>query len=201
MNTEGSVVFGPWCEDILASAADSDPSFINRLSLSLLSWMTGWFQGLQTRCRKEAPHLVGQVQHAQVGLDIEAEGREAGHAVLGPGELMEDDGVFGVQLLLLPARRAQMDVCVSTRHLTVCQLTPDLLFFLHFFSIRWWSYLPFSLKRQWVSVTQRCWDEHSSWMNMTFKIWLGMSPITVSWLKNGNVTWFIQPHEMSNELQ
>ena len=66
-------------------------------------------------------HLVGQVQHAQVGLDVEAEGRQAGNAVLGPGELMEDDGVFGVQLLLLPARRAQKDVCVRTRRVTVCQ--------------------------------------------------------------------------------
>lgn len=50
-------------------------------------------------------HLVGQVQHAQVGLYFEAEGGEAGHAILWPGELMEDDGVFRVQLLLLPARR------------------------------------------------------------------------------------------------
>lgn len=51
-------------------------------------------------------HLVGQIHHAQVRLYFEAEGREAGHAVLRPGELVEDDGVFRVQLLLLPAHRS-----------------------------------------------------------------------------------------------
>lgn len=49
-------------------------------------------------------HLVGQIHHTQVRLYFEAEGWEAGHAVLWPGELMEDDGVFRVQLLLLPAQ-------------------------------------------------------------------------------------------------
>lgn len=56
-------------------------------------------------------HLVGQVHHAQVRLYFEAEGWEAGHAVLWPGELMEDDGVFRVQLLLLPA---QMETTASS---------------------------------------------------------------------------------------
>lgn len=50
------------------------------------------------------PHLVGQIQHTQVCLYFQAEGREAGHAVLWPRELMEDDGVFGVQLLLFPTQ-------------------------------------------------------------------------------------------------
>lgn len=49
-------------------------------------------------------HLVGQIQHAQVGLYLQAEGGQAGNAVLWPGELMEDDGVFGIQLLLFPAQ-------------------------------------------------------------------------------------------------
>lgn len=56
-------------------------------------------------------HLVGQVHHAQVRLYFEAEGWEAGHAVLWPGELMEDDGVFRIQLLLLPA---QMETTTSS---------------------------------------------------------------------------------------
>lgn len=56
-------------------------------------------------------HLVGQVHHAQVRLYFEAEGWEAGHAVLWPGELMEDDGVFRIQLLLLPA---QMETTASS---------------------------------------------------------------------------------------
>lgn len=47
-------------------------------------------------------HLVGQIRHPQVRLYFEAEGREAGHTILWPGKLMEDNGVFGVQLLLLP---------------------------------------------------------------------------------------------------
>lgn len=50
------------------------------------------------------PHLVGQIQHTQVCLYFQAEGREAGHTVLWPRELMEDDGVFGVQLLLFPTQ-------------------------------------------------------------------------------------------------
>lgn len=54
-------------------------------------------------------HLVGQIQHAQVRLYFEAEGRQAGHAVLRPGELVEDDGVFRVQLLLLPTQRTQTE--------------------------------------------------------------------------------------------
>lgn len=53
-------------------------------------------------------YLVGQIHHAQVRLYFEAEGREAGHAVLRPGELVEDDGIFRVQLLLLPAQREEI---------------------------------------------------------------------------------------------
>lgn len=49
-------------------------------------------------------HLVGQIQHTQVCLYFQAEGWQAGHAVLWPGELMEDDGIFGIQLLLFPAQ-------------------------------------------------------------------------------------------------
>lgn len=49
-------------------------------------------------------HLVGQIQHTQVCLYFQAEGREAGNAVLWPRELMEDDGIFGVQLLLFPTQ-------------------------------------------------------------------------------------------------
>lgn len=47
-------------------------------------------------------YLVRQIQHAQVRLYFEAEGGEAGDAVLWSGELMEDDGIFRIQLLLLP---------------------------------------------------------------------------------------------------
>lgn len=57
-------------------------------------------------------HLVGQVQHSQVRLYFEAERGEAGHAVLWPGELMEDDGVFGIQLLLLPASRDRVETSI-----------------------------------------------------------------------------------------
>lgn len=52
-------------------------------------------------------YLVRQIQHAQVCLYFEAEGGEAGDAVLWSGELMEDDGIFRVQLLLLSRERKQ----------------------------------------------------------------------------------------------
>lgn len=64
------------------------------------------------------PHLVGKVHHAQVGLYFEAEGREAGHTVLWPGELMKDYGVFRVQLLLLPTQR-ETEPPVNTQHCVV----------------------------------------------------------------------------------
>ena len=54
-------------------------------------------------------HLVGQIHHTQVRLYFEAEGWEAGHAILWPGELVKDDGVFRVQLLLLPTHREQVE--------------------------------------------------------------------------------------------
>lgn len=74
--------------------------------------------------RPPVPHLVGQVQHSQVRLDFEAERGEAGHAVLWPGELMEDDGVFGIQLLLLPAGGGQEETVTNqrSRALTLAEL-------------------------------------------------------------------------------
>lgn len=52
-------------------------------------------------------HLVRQIHHAQVCLYFEAEGGEAGDAILWSGELMKDDGILRVQLLFLPTQRAQ----------------------------------------------------------------------------------------------
>lgn len=46
-------------------------------------------------------YLVGQVNHTEVGLQLKAEGGQGRGASLGPGELVEYDGVFRVQLFLL----------------------------------------------------------------------------------------------------
>ena len=54
-------------------------------------------------------HLVRQIYHAQVRLYFEAEGGEAGHAILWSGELMEDDGILRVQLLLLSTQRTEIE--------------------------------------------------------------------------------------------
>lgn len=84
--------------------------------------------GLFDQFRGEC-HLIGQVQHAQVGLYFEAKGGEAGHTILWPGELMEDDGVFRVQLLLLPAQRKDGDSSVLFFRLAC--LRGDLAIILH----------------------------------------------------------------------
>lgn len=66
-------------------------------------------------------HLVGQIQHAQVGLYFEAEGREAGHTVLWPGELVQDDGILRVQLLLLPAQTENTTKAAANHGFTLAQ--------------------------------------------------------------------------------
>lgn len=46
-------------------------------------------------------YLVGQVNHTEVGLQLKAERGQGRGASFGPGELVEYDGVFRVQLFLL----------------------------------------------------------------------------------------------------
>lgn len=49
-------------------------------------------------------HLVGQVGHTEVGLQFKAERGQGRGTRSGPGELVEDDGIFRVQLLFLSVR-------------------------------------------------------------------------------------------------
>lgn len=46
-------------------------------------------------------YLVGQVNHTEVGLQLKAERGQGRGAGFGPGELVEYDGIFRVQLFLL----------------------------------------------------------------------------------------------------
>ncbi len=52
-------------------------------------------------------YLVGQVNHTEVGLQFKAEGGQRRGASFGPGELVEYDGVFRVQLFLLSVCRKE----------------------------------------------------------------------------------------------
>lgn len=47
-------------------------------------------------------YLVGQVRHPQVRFDLQTKGGQARDSSFRPGKLMQNDGVFRVQLLFLP---------------------------------------------------------------------------------------------------
>lgn len=57
-------------------------------------------------------YLVGQINHAEVGLHLKAERGKGWNTSFGPGELVEYDGIFRVQLLLL-SRVKQHHRCMS----------------------------------------------------------------------------------------
>ena len=52
-------------------------------------------------------YLVGQVNHTEVGLQLKAERGQGRGTSFGPGELVEYDGVFRVQLFLLSVWRRE----------------------------------------------------------------------------------------------
>lgn len=52
-------------------------------------------------CLSISFYLIGQVKHAEVGLQLKAERGQGRGTGSGPGELVEYDGILGVQLFLL----------------------------------------------------------------------------------------------------
>lgn len=65
-------------------------------------------------CLSVCFYLIGQVQHAEVGLQLKAERGQGRGASFGPGELVEDDGIFRVQLFLLSVWEQKADLTLES---------------------------------------------------------------------------------------
>lgn len=62
-------------------------------------------------------YLVGQVNHTEVGLQLKAERGQRRGASVGPGELVEYDGIFRVQLFFLSVWERMRELLIKHSHL------------------------------------------------------------------------------------